>query len=401
MFRAARRGLEATEQSDGGLAWARALAREGWFTFYLGHQAEARRLLEQSLDRLRSLDARAEMVFALNYLAAVCSYLGQHDSTDALCHESLAIAEVLGDLYGQAVACNILGQSLYWRREHAAARQWFQRSRALGQQLGNRWHLAFSLTYLGNGAYTLGEYAEARSLFEQSLRIREQTGDARGVAICFNQLGDAAVALREYNQAGERYSQALELFREIGNQWGMTSALLNVGRLALVRGRDSEAVGVLQEALRLAINTQSLPQVLEVFGPFADLLRRGKEAAWADELAGIAAAKPEALAAYRSHVDRLLVWSPPELAVSSIPDVRSAPAPAGDRVAPAAYPAGLTAREVEVLRLVAQGLTDAQVAEQLILSRRTVSTHLTSIYGKLQITSRSAATRFAVENGLA
>jgi DNA-binding NarL/FixJ family response regulator len=53
-----------------------------------------------------------------------------------------------------------------------------------------------------------------------------------------------------------------------------------------------------------------------------------------------------------------------------------------------------------VLRLVAQGMTDAQVAEQLILSRRTVSTHLTSIYGKLQITSRSAATRFAVENGL-
>jgi DNA-binding NarL/FixJ family response regulator len=53
-----------------------------------------------------------------------------------------------------------------------------------------------------------------------------------------------------------------------------------------------------------------------------------------------------------------------------------------------------------VLRLVAQGLTDAQVAERLVLSRRTVSTHLTSIYGKLQITSRSAATRFAVENGL-
>jgi len=53
-----------------------------------------------------------------------------------------------------------------------------------------------------------------------------------------------------------------------------------------------------------------------------------------------------------------------------------------------------------VLRLVAQGLTDAQVAERLILSRRTVSTHLTSIYSKLQVASRSAATRFAVEHGL-
>jgi DNA-binding NarL/FixJ family response regulator len=73
--------------------------------------------------------------------------------------------------------------------------------------------------------------------------------------------------------------------------------------------------------------------------------------------------------------------------------------PAGSAL-PAAYPAGLTAREVDVLRLVAQGLTDAQVAEKLIASRRTVSTHLTSIYSKLHVASRSAATRFAFEHGL-
>jgi DNA-binding CsgD family transcriptional regulator len=64
------------------------------------------------------------------------------------------------------------------------------------------------------------------------------------------------------------------------------------------------------------------------------------------------------------------------------------------------YPAGLTPREVEVLRLVAAGLTDAQVAERLHLSPRTVSSHLTAIYGKLGVSSRSAATRFAVDQGL-
>jgi DNA-binding NarL/FixJ family response regulator len=66
----------------------------------------------------------------------------------------------------------------------------------------------------------------------------------------------------------------------------------------------------------------------------------------------------------------------------------------------AAYPDGLTAREVEVLRLVAQGLTDAQVAEHLVISRRTVNWHLTSIYSKLQVSSRSAATRYAIEQKL-
>lgn len=63
-------------------------------------------------------------------------------------------------------------------------------------------------------------------------------------------------------------------------------------------------------------------------------------------------------------------------------------------------PDGLTVREVEVLRLVAQGLTDAQVAQQLVISPRTVNTHLKAIYGKIQVSSRSAATRYAIEHQL-
>lgn len=66
----------------------------------------------------------------------------------------------------------------------------------------------------------------------------------------------------------------------------------------------------------------------------------------------------------------------------------------------AEYPAGLTAREVEVLRLVALGLTDAEAAERLFLSVRTVNAHLRSIYRKLEVSSRAAAGRFAAENGL-
>jgi DNA-binding CsgD family transcriptional regulator len=68
-------------------------------------------------------------------------------------------------------------------------------------------------------------------------------------------------------------------------------------------------------------------------------------------------------------------------------------------IAPA-YPAGLSAREVEVLRLVAQGMTDAEAAERLFLSPRTVGQDLRSVYNKLGVSSRAAVTRFAVENGL-
>jgi DNA-binding NarL/FixJ family response regulator len=60
----------------------------------------------------------------------------------------------------------------------------------------------------------------------------------------------------------------------------------------------------------------------------------------------------------------------------------------------------LTAREAEVLRLVARGMTDAQVADELVVSRRTVHAHLRSIYRKLAVSSRHAATRWALERHL-
>ncbi len=67
---------------------------------------------------------------------------------------------------------------------------------------------------------------------------------------------------------------------------------------------------------------------------------------------------------------------------------------------PGALPFGLTAREGEVLALVATGLTDAAVAAELFISPRTVGHHLRSIYSKLDVSSRSAATRIAIEQGI-
>ncbi len=64
------------------------------------------------------------------------------------------------------------------------------------------------------------------------------------------------------------------------------------------------------------------------------------------------------------------------------------------------YPDHLTSREVHILKLVSGGLTNRQIAEQLSLSSRTVDAHLRSIFGKIGVGSRSAATRYAVEHGL-
>jgi DNA-binding NarL/FixJ family response regulator len=82
-----------------------------------------------------------------------------------------------------------------------------------------------------------------------------------------------------------------------------------------------------------------------------------------------------------------------------------AAAPAGPSSVPHApkastFPNGLTVREMDVLRLLAQGLTSAQIAERLVIGLVTVNSHVRSIYSKLGITSRAAATRYALEHHL-
>ena len=65
-----------------------------------------------------------------------------------------------------------------------------------------------------------------------------------------------------------------------------------------------------------------------------------------------------------------------------------------------ALPAGLTEREVEVLRLIAAGLTNNEIASELFLSAKTVSRHLSNIFTKIGVSSRAGATAFAFEHHL-
>jgi DNA-binding NarL/FixJ family response regulator len=65
-----------------------------------------------------------------------------------------------------------------------------------------------------------------------------------------------------------------------------------------------------------------------------------------------------------------------------------------------AWPAGLTAREIEVLRLLARGMSNRQIANQLVVTPKTVANHLEHIYTKIGVSSRAAATLFASQRGL-
>ena len=85
------------------------------------------------------------------------------------------------------------------------------------------------------------------------------------------------------------------------------------------------------------------------------------------------------------------------------PDAVSAVLAAADQAGSAprpARPADLTERQVEVLRLLARGLSNPQIAHALVISRRTAERHVQDIYGKIGVSSRAGAALFAMENDL-
>jgi DNA-binding CsgD family transcriptional regulator len=178
-------------------------------------------------------------------------------------------------------------------------------------------------------------------------------------------------------------ASSLALSGELGEQWVIAACLVGLGEVVAAQRQLAWAAQLwgAADALRDALGVPIPPIELAEYERSLSAARvhlgeRAFAAAWNQ---GRAMTPQQALAAQGQKP------APP-------------PTPA---MTPSTYPAGLTAREVEVLRLVAGGLTNQQVAEKLVLSPRTVHAHISSIYSKLGVTSRSAATRYAIEHHLA
>ncbi len=203
---------------------------------------------------------------------------------------------------------------------------------------------------------------------------------ALGRAAYHRAAGDAGLA---WAQAEQALAHATAPHQPLAH----LAAHRTLGELATADGRYAAAARHLDEALALA-DACAAPyeRALTVLAQAELRAATGDRAGAARRLAA-ACATLEPLAAR------------PALARAAALSARLA-APTPGAVA-TARPAGLTAREVEVLRLVAKGLPNAAVAARLFLAPRTVNTHLTAIYTKLGVDNRAAATRYALEHGLA
>ena len=294
--------------------------------------------------------------------------------------QALAVFEPLGQRELMAHAATVVGSAHRYLGDRAAARRSFQAAMDLRASAGDRRGVSVALNNMALLEVDDGELDRARELFEQALVIKRQLGEQRSLAIGLANLADLLIRSGQWEPARRALAEAAELAEGIGNPQLIGTLRCSQGNLA-ARERDwAKAAGHFQAAAAAHRDAGHPHDTVE------DMIGLGR--AWhqlgrtADALRQLRAA--EALAAEIANPQRLA-------------EVRAALAEAGAAVA---LPDGLTARQAEVLRLLASGLSNKEIAGQLYLSPATVERHLATVYRKLGVTGRVEATRYAMAHGL-
>jgi DNA-binding CsgD family transcriptional regulator len=362
------------------------VARLGWalwlFWAIRGHFAEGRRSMKKALSAngdAMPASARAKALFVAGMMA---NYQGDHGAAVPLVEESLELFRGLGDTAGVAYALSNAGFAASGQGRHQEAIALNEEAVDLFLEAEEKWGAAIQLCFLAVAWRDRGDRARAKPLAEQGLALSREVGERQALCAALYTLATLAQAESDHERARDLFEEGLVLSAELGNEADVAH---NLEGLASIAG----AQGEIARAARLWGAEQALLEEIEssVYTYVPDRsLRQSREAAARSQLDE--AAWTTAWAEGRA--------MSPAQAVEYALEQEPTPRPA----VPLSYPAGLSAREAEVLRLVAEGLTNAEVAGRLFISPRTVNWHLGSVYRKLGFHSRTEATRFAIEHRL-
>jgi predicted ATPase/DNA-binding CsgD family transcriptional regulator len=420
----------------------RALSGAAWLAFFLGDVERAEALCEECLHLYRAVRETKEardLTASLLWLGWLPLRHGHDDEVDFLLEEGRALAREAGDTKNLAYLLHFLGMAAIGRQNYAEARSLLEESQQYYREMENGGDLVWSFIYLGQVCFAQGEVGRAGVLVEEGLEQARAAHYQMGVACSLYLLGRFALAQGDAIKAQSWLEESLAVFEAFMLQSNIAQVLFWLAGAALMQGERAKAATLCQSSLarfRQMDDRESMALCAREWGCM--LARRG-DSTWAAQLWGAAEMLGSATRSWRSFdlftlftalgeyasYERMKTtvqatlgeqafaqaWAQgqamtPEQAISAqgqplLPDRTRTKAWTNQHQSPApTYPADLTEREVEVLRLVAQGRSDAQVAEVLVISPRTVNAHLRSIYSKLGITSRNAATHFALEHHL-
>ena len=369
---------------------ATALSRWGYAAMMRCNYAQARALLEEALALFREVNDPGGRAFVLNILASVLIYQGEYAQAQALLEENLLLSRAVGDVQDYALALVLLGWVLLNQSDLARARARLSSSLAVSREMGYKRNLGLAIYLLGLVIFRQGDVAGACTLLDESLGIFQEVGERGRIVEVLGSQGLISLSQGDYAAARALLEESLQIALELDYKWDIAGCLEGLAAVVATQGEPRRAAWCMSAAqvLREAIGTP-LPSVFQAMHEFTrtsvrkQLGEQAFDAAWAE---GRAMTPEQVLAA--SGAVTTPTKAPTEPA--PIPQARKAPIALN----------GLTSRELEVLRLLAQGLTSAQIANRLVIGLVTVNSHVRSIYSKLGVTSRSAATRYAIEHRL-
>jgi DNA-binding CsgD family transcriptional regulator/tetratricopeptide (TPR) repeat protein len=373
-----------------GEARAKALVAAGYLAHSLG-DSQARTYAEEGLSLLRGLGDKEATALALWMVGKILVSIGEYAMVRTYAEESLALFDELNMPWGRPYPLHFLSSIALVQGDLAQATVYIERNLTFYRQIGYSKGVGIALNSLGAIAQFQGNWKRAMACYVESQAICREAGDKEQLAVVLHNLGIALLHQGDARQAQTCFAEGLALSREIGLQYGIGMNLAGLAGVAAALGQAERSAHLFGAADNLFY---SIGEVVEP----QDRVEYDRNAAVARAQLGDQAFALAWNAGRAMPIEQAIALAlEPLPETQHVPPPSSAPQPA---VAAARYPAGLTAREVEVLRLIAQGLTDAQVAERLILSIHTVHAHLRSIYDKLEVSSRTAASRFAVDHHL-
>jgi ATP/maltotriose-dependent transcriptional regulator MalT len=287
-----------------------------------------------------------------------------------------------------------LGEIAFRQGRYDTATDVYRSYLEIGRQANDPRYVADAFNALGRLATIKGNFSEAREYHQYGRHLCEENEYQTGLAWMFNALGELERARRDHKQAAGYFRESAAVFDRLGNRGAQMLASQNLA-FALLHDHPSSSEALLNQTLTFWTRGPARHGMsLSLIGLSRIEISRGNMKKARRQISS-AAQVLDQIGVQLELGDRVDYEIALEKLEKALGHDALLPRKSSDIQARASRSwlkrTALTRQETAILRLVAQGLSDKQIAAQLVISPHTVNAHLKSIYRKLSVNNRTSA----------